>query len=130
MLEKKKNIRMKSKVVVVDGENYVPALMYPRLAAQVDGADYCIIRTRSAGVFAGYLTQRSGMEGHVREARRIWQWRGAASLSQLAVDGTSLPGSCKFPCPVEKIILTEIIEIIPATEKARISIQEVPVWKV
>lgn len=91
--------------------------------------DYCIVRTYSAGVFAGNLIERNGKEGKVINARRIWYWSGAASLSQLAQDGTSDPDNCKFPCEVAEVILTEIIEIIQCTKKAMKSIKGVPVWK-
>lgn len=90
---------------------------------------YCLVRTYSAGVFVGYLTKRKGQEGTVLKARRIWYWSGAASLSQLAVDGTSDPANCKFPCEVSEVLLTQIIEVIPCTKKAEKSIKEVPVWK-
>jgi|SRR3989338_5840237 len=90
---------------------------------------YVIVRTYSAGVFAGYLLRRSEKVVVLRNARRLWYWRGAASLSQMAVDGTSNPAECKFPCAVEEITLTEAIEIISCTPKAQKSIQEVPIWK-
>ena len=108
--------------ITINGDKYV------RKDAMA-GDNYCIIRTRSAGVFAGNLVERDGNEGTVLNARRIWYWSGAASLSQLAVDGTKDPANCKFPCPVERVILTEIIEIIPCTEKAEKSIKGVPIWK-
>ena len=88
-----------------------------------------MIHTYSAGVFAGYLESREGKEATLRNARRIWYWEGAASLSQLATDGTSKPENCKFPCPVDRVTLTEVIEIIPITKKAKKSIEEVAVWK-
>ena len=90
---------------------------------------YSIVRTYSAGVFAGNLTKRKGQEGVVKNARRIWYWDGAASLSQLAVDGTSKPENCKFPCEVPEILLTQIIEVLPCSAKAEKSIKSVPVWK-
>lgn len=90
---------------------------------------YCIVRTYSAGVFAGTIVRRKGQECLLRDARRLWHWRGAASLSQLAVDGTSLPAACKFPCEVPEVLLTQVIEIIPVMPKARQSIAQVPVWK-
>ena len=90
---------------------------------------YVIVRTYSAGVFAGYLESRNGQEVILKNARRIWYWKGAASLSQLAVDGTSCPDECKFPCEVETIELMQAIEILHVTEKAKKSIEEVPVWK-
>lgn len=97
------------------------------------GADligqYCIVRTYSAGVFAGTLAARDGKEAIVTNARRIWYWDGAASLSELATSGTKKPGECKFPAAVESVLLTEVIEILPTTESARESIVAVPVWK-
>ena len=66
----------------------------------------------------------------LRNARRIWFWSGAASLSQLATDGTSNPNDCKFPCEVDRVELLEVIEILNVTEKAKKSIQSVKVWEV
>lgn len=90
---------------------------------------YVIVRTYSAGVFAGNLVSRKGQEVVLEDARRIWYWKGAASLSQLATDGTSDPSNCKFPCAVEKVELLQAIEILDVTPKAEKSIKGVPVWK-
>ena len=89
----------------------------------------CMVRTYSAGVFLGTLKSREGKEVVLTDARRIWYWDGAASLSQLATEGTSKPNTCKFPAPVSEVLLTEAIEIIPATEAAIASIAAVKVWK-
>lgn len=89
---------------------------------------YCLVRTYSAGVFAGTIKTRNGKEALLTDARRIWYWDGAASLSQLATDGTSKPRNCKFPAPAAEVLLTEVIEIIPITDKAAASIAEVPPW--
>lgn len=89
----------------------------------------CMVRTYSAGVFLGTLKERNGKEVTLTDARRMWYWDGAASLSQLATTGTSKPKNCKFPAPVAEVLLTEAIEIIPATEAAIASIAAVPVWK-
>lgn len=117
------------KKIVIDGVEYVPADSVTKMAPAVDGMEYCMVRTYSAGVFAGYIESRNGKEVVLRNARRIWYWSGAASLSQLATDGTSDPKNCKFPCPVDKVTLLECIEIIPITEKAKKSIEAVAVWK-
>lgn len=88
-----------------------------------------MVRTCSAGVFLGTLKERNGKEVVLTDARRMWYWDGAASLSQLATTGTSKPNKCKFPAPVAVAVLTEAIEIIPATEAAIASIAAVPEWK-
>lgn len=89
---------------------------------------YVIIRTFSAGVHAGILKSHTGNEVTLSDSRRIWYWSGAASLSELAMRGTSNPEQCKFPVPVKNITLTEAIEIIPCTSLAEKSIREVPEW--
>lgn len=89
---------------------------------------YVIVRTYSAGVFAGYLKSREGKEGVILKARRLWYWKGAASLSQLAMEGVTCPDECKFPCEVDSVTLTEIIEILDVTPKAKKCIASVPVW--
>jgi len=90
---------------------------------------YCMVRTYSAGVFAGTIKERNGKEATLTNARRIWYWDGAASLSQLAQSGTSKPENCKLPEPVDEVLLTEVIEIIPITDKAKASIDGVAIWK-
>jgi hypothetical protein len=88
-----------------------------------------MVRTFSAGVFAGTIVSQKGKEIHLKNARRIWYWSGAATLSQLAMEGTTDFKNCKFPMEVKEIFLTEVIEIIPITPKARKSIASVPIWK-
>lgn len=89
---------------------------------------YVIVRTYSAGVFAGELVRRDGKDVELKNARRLWYWAGAASLSQLAVSGTSKPKDCKFPVEVSRVELTEAIEILDVTLEARASIAAVKPW--
>jgi hypothetical protein len=95
----------------------------------MDFMKYVIVRTYSAGVFAGFLDSRDGKEVFLKKARRLWYWAGAASLSQLAMEGTSKPDECKFPCSVDSVTLLEAIEILDCTDKAKASIEAVPIWK-
>ena len=89
---------------------------------------YVIVRTYSAGVFAGNLESRKGKEVVLLNARRLWSWQGAASLSELAMRGTSKPMQCKFPCEVFRVELTEAIEILDVSKSAEASIKAVLVW--
>ena len=88
-----------------------------------------IIRADRAGVFFGTLKEKNGTEVTLTDCRRIWYWDGAASISQLAVDGTTKPDSCKFTVTVPEIIITGVIEIIPCSDKAIESIEGVKEWK-
>jgi hypothetical protein len=117
------------KEIQINGITYVPKIDQLQTATKFDGLEYVIIRTYSAGVFAGYLVKRDGKESTLRKVRRLWYWDGAASLSQLAVDGVSKPQNCKFAVEVDSITVTETIEIILCTEKARLNIQGVISWK-
>lgn len=129
---KKKEASMETQIteITINGETYIKKSEAGNASApQKDGMKYCIVRTHSAGVFAGYVESRTGQEVVVRSARRIFYWDGAASLSQLAMSGTSKPQNCKFPEAVDKVELLQAIEILGCTEKAQKSIASVGVWK-
>jgi hypothetical protein len=128
-IDNRKGKEMKPETIIIDDVKYVKADCINKPAEQFNGMKYVIVRTYSAGVFAGYLESRNGQEVVMRNARRIWYWEGAASLSQLSVDGTSCPDKCKFPCEVDRVELLQAIEILDCTEKAKKSIQGVKIWK-
>ncbi len=88
-----------------------------------------IIRADRAGVFFGTLKEKNGAEVTLTDCRRLWYWDGAASLSQLAVDGTKASSECKFTVTVPEITVLGVIEIIPCTDKAIKSIEGVKEWK-
>ena len=89
-----------------------------------------IIRGDRSGVEFGTLVAHNGQEVTLKNARRIWYWEGAASLSQLAKDGTSKPSKCKFTVSVGIITILDAIEIIPCTDRAIKSIEKVEEWKI
>ena len=90
---------------------------------------YCIIRGKEFGVFAGTVEAVDGDRVLVKNSRRLWYWDGAASISQLALEGVKNPQNCKFTVSVETALLLNVIEIIPATEQAKHCIDGVRVWK-
>ena len=81
---------------------------------------YCIIRTQSAGVHAGIVTVVSvdGRQVTLVSARRIWQWFGAFTLSEVSQTGIDQEKS-RVTAAVPEIYLIEVIEIIPASDAAR-----------
>lgn len=85
-----------------------------------------IIRTYSAGVWFGTLAEKSGKEVILTDARRMWRWWSAESIS---LSGCALYGikreKSKIVAPVPKVWL-EAIEIIPCTDVAIQSIGGAP----
>ena len=88
-----------------------------------------IVRADRAGVFFGKIKERNGSEVTMTDVRRIWRWDGAASLSQLAVEGTKKPQNSKFTIYVPEMTILGVIEIIPCTDEAEASIKGVPEWR-
>ena len=86
----------------------------------------CIVRTYSAGVWFGTVSEKSGDEVIVTNARRMWRWWAAESisLSAVAIHGIKQSNS-KIAAPVESVWL-QAIELIPASNKAISSIEGAP----
>jgi hypothetical protein len=114
--------------VIINGKEFIRKDQIEK-AKELDGMPYKIVRTQSAGVIAGYIESVDGDTVKIRQARRLWYWDGAASISQMAMEGVKKPENCKFPCSVDEDIVRPWIELIPCTEQARKSIQGVKVWE-
>ena len=88
-----------------------------------------IVRCDRSGVFYGEIELRNGQEITMRNARCLWYWDGAASLLQLAKEGTTEPRNCKFTVYVDELTVVDAIEILPCTDKAADSIEGVSEWR-
>jgi hypothetical protein len=88
-----------------------------------------LIRSADSGVHFGTLKQKDGDEVTLVNARRVWAWAGACSLSQMAVEGVKKPHECKFSMAVSEITILGVCEIIPLTIEAKNNLYEVPEWK-
>ena len=80
-----------------------------------------MIRAYGSGVHFGTLIDKTdteaGIEVELHGSRRVHYWAGAASLSQLAMQGTKSPDNCRIACVVDEITITGVMEIIPLTER-------------
>lgn len=87
---------------------------------------YVIVRTYSAGNFAGILKARYGRKIVLENSRRLWRWcaKGGISLSEVSQKGV-VAANCKFCC-IEPFKLIEDIELIPCSKDAEIAIKGVP----
>jgi len=118
--------------IKVNGVDYIRKDMANNLsmAQKIDGLKLVMIRTYSAGVHYGYLKEHKDKQVTLLNAVRVWYWSGAASLSQLSMEGSSKPNECKLAMELPEIILTEAIEIIPISEKAFINLNSIKKWKI
>ena len=99
-----------------------------RAVDNVEMSNIVLVRTYSAGVHFGTLKSRDGTEVTLTNARRLWSWSGACSLSQVAVDGVDLANS-KISVAVPEILLTQVIEIITMATNAAKQMVEAKAWK-
>ena len=103
------------------------------MKAQPKQQKFSIIRTHSAGVWFGKIKSLKGGEAIITEARMLWQWYGAASIVQLAQEGTKRQGDCKFTMTItdeEGVYLPQVISVLPCTDEATENIKAVRVWKI
>ena len=116
--------------IEVDGKRFVPESSIKQGAEMKDCLSLCIIRTYSAGVFYGWVDRSDKSEARtIYNSRRVWYWDGAASLSQLANDGSKRPSNCKIAQIVGETDLMNIIEVIPVSESAKTILDGIKVWE-
>jgi hypothetical protein len=85
---------------------------------------FVVVRTMGAGVHFGTLEEKQGQSIRLSNARRLWQWAGALSLSEVAAKGVTISSS-KISVPVEEIILDTAIEVIKVSKTSNLPGNEV-----
>ena len=87
-----------------------------RLLADMVG-EHVLVRSRGSGVWVATLVDAEGTNVLVREARRIWQWRGGAlECAELATRG---PDDATISVESPAVVITEVCEIHPCAPAAR-----------
>ena len=121
----------KPSTIKIDDVEYVRSDVAKTEAQSLDGKPFVIVRSTTASPFFGYLEKEDEVNKIVIlvQARRIYEWYGAATLSQLAESGTTQPDKCKFPAPI-KVKISNVHEIYYPTEEARKNLESVKIWKV
>ncbi len=87
-----------------------------------------LVRTFSAGVHVGELVSEDGPRVELKNARRIWRWRGANTCSELAERGCVTTEYTRISMRVSSVVLTQAIELIPVSEMASKSLDSEGVW--
>ena len=85
---------------------------------------FCVIRTYSAGVHVGIVRSVEGKTVVLKDARRVWRWKGANSLNELSQSGVSTTEWTRISEPVEVLLLTEAIEVIPCTPESEANLRQ------
>lgn len=75
----------------------------------------CVVRTYSAGVHIGKVISINGTQCELENARRLYSWQGAFTLSAVARNGISKESRMSIPID---IFLTQAIEFIECTDEA------------
>ena len=118
-------MEIKELLELVDAINAQKTKKKPAAMSSALLGKFVIVRTYSAGVHAGILDEKRGKEVRLKDAYRIWSWTqpetNTGSLSAVAEHGVG-QGS-KIGNKVSLIELTEAIEVIAASDKARARIE-------
>ncbi len=108
-----------SQVMAINNMFHSPVPKSPenitKIGADLTGSEV-IIRTYSAGVHFGTLTEFNRQIVRLKNTRRIWSWEEAFTLNEISLDGLS--ENSKLSKTIPDIILTEAIEIIPCSPSA------------
>lgn len=91
---------------------------------------FYIIRADKAGVFMAKIVSMDGSTANVNSLRRLYYWKGALDITQIAANGVASSGN-KFSTQLgesDESIIFNVIEMHPASEKAIKSIQSVKEW--
>ena len=87
-----------------------------------------LVRGIQSGVYFGELVSQDKQEVEMKNVRNLWRWSGANTLLDLAKNGAKNTEDCKFSNKVNSIILTDICEIVPCSNKAIKIIEGVEEW--
>ena len=85
---------------------------------------YVIARCYAAGVHAGEVVSVDGENVVLKDSRRLWSWKANDGIALSGVAQHGIKSDCKIDSLNPEIYLTGVCELIPASEKAKVSINE------
>jgi hypothetical protein len=90
--------------------------------------EYVIIRTYSAGVWAGFLKEKVKNEVYLTDARRLYYWSNIEGISLSGISLNGLKKETSKICAPVPIVWLKAIEIIPCSKQAQESIINQPIY--
>lgn len=88
----------------------------PKKGSQVKKSQFVLVRTYGAGIHVGTLVSKNAKEVVLKNARRVWRWRGANTLHELSQEGGD-DGYTRISESVPEITLLDAIEVIPCSKE-------------
>ncbi len=85
-----------------------------------------LIRSRDAGVHFGEYLFHEGDEVHLKNSQRIWRWRGANTLNEVAIKGVDRTSYTRISEITDSIIIKGFCEILVLTNEAYQTMK--PIW--
>ena len=117
----------------INGTIYIKKDKQLPLAKELNGMKYVLVVSQGGGIHIGYMEKEdyrpSGKFVTLRNTRWIKYWEGAASVSQLALLGTSKPASCQISVELDSNEIGNILETIIVSEEAKNILNSVAIWK-
>ena len=87
-----------------------------------------IARIDRAGVFHGTLDYIDGEIIRLKDARRIYYWNGALSVTHIAAKGIT-GGKVTIPVSTVEFMSNKIVELNECSEESTKSIETIKPWK-
>ncbi len=88
---------------------------------------FVVVRSYAAGVHVGTLVESRDSESGraivtLKNARRLWRWRGANSLHEVALRGVAEEYT-RLSEAVAEVEVRDVLEVITATPEARANLE-------
>jgi hypothetical protein len=84
---------------------------------KIELSDRVIVRTRNAGVHIGTVQDHNPLTLVLVNSNRLWKWKGAFTLSEVAMKGIDRSGSrIATLLPIITLTSSDVCEIIPIKE--------------
>lgn len=108
--------------LTINGVEYIRADSAP----SAPEGDCVIVRSRDAGVHVGTLVRQDRDVVELASCARVWRWRGARTLHEMAlrgIDTAEVSGYTRVSESVAKVTLTGCCEVIACSDEVSSSIR-------
>lgn len=96
------------------------------MAAKKGSKQFVVVRSYAAGVHCGELISKRDSGGRMvvvlANARRLWRWRGANTLNEVATKGVA-EDYTRLSDPTPEVEVSDVLEIHAATPEARANLE-------